>query len=109
MKDKDINIAIAEACGWTHHSNRASKHAFEWESPNSTYMSAPPSYTYDLNAMHKAEKVLTFDQSLLYADYLTETTEGLWADHKRRLDCARATAAQRAEAFLRTINKWEEL
>ena len=60
----------------------------------------------DLNAMHEAEKVLTDGQRIKYGDelakfYQTDKWCVWWA-------IIPATAAQRAEAFLRTIGKWEE-
>lgn len=63
-----------------------------------------PDYPNDLNAMHEAEEVLT-DR----LGYLIElggcvqdaAVEDWWL-------VAHATAAQRAEAFLKTIGKWEE-
>lgn len=73
-----------------------------------------PDYLNDLNAMHEAEKVLTMDQMRLYQDKLC-----WWINHYIYNDRARsgpahhsdfvihATAAQRAEAFLRTIGKWK--
>ena len=60
----------------------------------------PPDYLNDLNAMHDAEKVLTSSQMAPYVDSIQEMNER-WATP------AFATAAQRAEAFLRTIGKWE--
>lgn len=51
-----------------------------------------PDYTKDLNAMHEAE----------------ETVKNVWGKYVKRLnaisDPACATASQRAEAFLRTLN-----
>ena len=60
-----------------------------------------PDFTGDLNAMHEAEKVLTPKQQTEYAYQL------------EALCCPReygwhATAAQRAEAFLKTLNLWTE-
>ena len=57
-----------------------------------------PDYLNDLNAMHEAEKVLTDKQAILY-DSILDLISG-WTFHR--------TAAQRAEAFLRTIGKWED-
>jgi hypothetical protein len=49
--------------------------------------------------MHEAQKVLTtFDEWDIYCVYLGDTQPS----------CAKATARQRAEAFLRTLGKWEE-
>lgn len=64
----------------------------------------------DLNAMHEAEKSLTIDQQAEYwvcLHHLTDADEctGHWLDLKAT-GCA--TAAQRAEAFLKTLGLWEE-
>lgn len=60
-----------------------------------------PDYLNDLNDMHEAEKVLTNEQLEVYCNILHKPNHGVyWAIH--------ATASQRAEAFLRTIGKWEE-
>lgn len=60
----------------------------------------------DLNAMHEAEKVLTDDQWFKYWLFLG----GDWNDSGLigYSSMLHATAAQRAEAFLRTIGKWED-
>ncbi|MEM6885446.1 MAG: hypothetical protein AAF571_10470 [Verrucomicrobiota bacterium] len=50
----------------------------------------------DLNAMHEAEKVLEQDYDILEYNDLLDCMSG----HQ-------STAAQRAEAFLKTISKWE--
>jgi len=64
-----------------------------------------PQYVYDLNAMHQAEKSLTHDQHIDYMEHLGMCSDDyghkVWA-------YVQATAAQRAEAFLRTIGKWED-
>jgi hypothetical protein len=57
-----------------------------------------PDYLNNLNAMHEAENVLTADQ---------------WYEYDRLMPLRdpqkmHATAAQRAEAFLRAIGKWVE-
>jgi hypothetical protein len=60
-----------------------------------------PNYLNDLNAMHEAEKVLTSEQVTSYV-YSLESMNERWSTP------AFATAAQRAEAFLRTIGKCKE-
>jgi hypothetical protein len=60
-----------------------------------------PDYLNDLNAMHEAEATLRFDDRNHYIDRLGETYHDSW-------EFCTATAAQRAEAFLRTIGKWED-
>jgi hypothetical protein len=56
-------------------------------------------YAKDLNLMHEAEATLNEDQLWLMAREI-ERNEDEWY--------FRATARQRAEAFLRTLGKWEE-
>jgi hypothetical protein len=58
-----------------------------------------PDYLNDLNAIHEAEKVLNNVQRERYR------TELVYSHAGRDVF---ATAAQRAEAFLRTIGKWED-
>jgi hypothetical protein len=99
MKPEEQRIAIAEACGWTQ---------CQWNGAYDTLKGVPPirpslfqdipDYLNDLNAMHEAEKVLTAEQIMLYAQKLHFS---VWHYHKYM-----ATAAQRAEAFIRTIGKW---
>jgi len=55
-------------------------------------------YCNDLNAMHEAEKTLTGKH---FEDYLMELLD--FIDEP-----ILANARQRAEAFLRTLGKWEE-
>jgi hypothetical protein len=69
-----------------------------------------PDYLNDLNAMHEAEKVLELTQYWHYADI--HIRDVVMRDNRGRSPAAQtsyacATAAQRAEAFLRTIGKWE--
>lgn len=67
-----------------------------------------PDYPTDLYAMFDAEGFLTMEQLPLYEENIariqTRTEVGAYTHHQR----IRATAAQRAEAFLRTIGKWKE-
>lgn len=72
----------------------------------------PPDYLRDLNAMHRVEKILRAEQTVGYTNELRKVlrkpiTEnesspihGVWEWH--------ATAAQRAEAILRTLRKWKD-
>jgi hypothetical protein len=72
-----------------------------------------PDYLNDLNAMHEAWKTLTVKQNYVYAVKLGEITLdyscGDFRDNLYMLALlAHATAAQRAEAFLRTLNLWQD-
>ena len=68
------------------------------------YNSKIPDYLNDLNAMHKAEKTLNPIQAAEYARILTSIA---WQSEQPVFAPMTATAAQRAEAFLRTLNLWK--
>lgn len=112
MTPEKQRIAIAEACGWW-----ISESLSIWQ--HKTKDGAPPDYLNDLNAMHEAEKLLQWtDQDIKYTNYLFDavginrfyytgaTPEAFPAD--RQFAVFHANATQRAKAFLRTIDKWEE-
>ena len=85
MKPEQQRIAIARACG---------------EDNDSIVRGLIPDYLNDLNAMHEAERTMG-DPQLWdeYQSYLSDAMRNIgWIYH--------ATAAQRAEAFLRTLNLW---
>jgi len=66
-----------------------------------------PDYPCDLNAMHEVEKILTDDQAFPgYYDALAATGKPIPDYDQRHIMCA--TAAQRAEAYLKTINRWDD-
>jgi hypothetical protein len=104
MKPEQQRIAIAKACGWKREFNGDHEDPeWYWIPPNNPDGDDElPDYLNDLNAMNDAEKVLKGGMRSKYDAELT-------------LICSRdynfiweSTAAQRAEAFLRTIGKWEE-
>ena len=111
MTDEQINAAIAEACGFINWDNEfyvnkdGPKFRF-WDYPKG--WNGPsrepwvPLFCTDLNAMHEAEEVLQ-------NQFTAMIEEAYW----RNLQWVKphpiyATARQRAEAFLRTLGKWEE-
>ena len=99
MTDEQINAAIAEACGWTELEECSCGFKQRGNPPEwSAHKKHIPNYCNDLNAMHEAEESLIGD---LWIGYMK------LADIEGSLFGIRATARQRAEAFLRTIGKWE--
>jgi hypothetical protein len=67
-----------------------------------------PDYPNDLNAMREAEDALFSHTMERYANQLAIIV-GNWARHEySQFYIIHATARQRAEAFLRTLRKWEE-
>jgi len=121
MTPEAQRIAIAVACGWKNHDHPdVMQFKQGWTMPEQWCMDPKgvlrfnherPNYLNDLNAMHEAENFLfpveisdLYSPDLVkeYASYLPHICIG----HPG--GAMRATAAQRAEAFLRTIGKWEE-
>ncbi len=82
MNDSEIRVAIAEACG-----------------KEVVYLD----YVNDLNAIHEVEEKI-FNQSDwdTYIGYLIEI-------QPKDQSPVRATARQRAEAFLRVLGKWKDV
>lgn len=113
MSPEAQRIAIAEACGWTDPRTGPYGRLYMFKA-NSGIGEQPPDYPTDLNAMHEAENVLTAYQRQKHGqqlqEILNEAVVGFVEDYARQLAglsrVASATAAQRAEAFLRTIGKW---
>ena len=123
MNPEQQRIAIAEACGWRKGDLRPSWcHPDNWSmAKNGSYevwvsQDKLPDYLNDLNAMHDAEKVLwDTGKAMEFTNRLVGIVclargfrwdKGTEDDHLMCL--SHATASQRAEAFLRTIGKWEE-
>jgi hypothetical protein len=103
MKPEQQRIAIAEACGWKFDTHKDSDGEYSFPVGASWYVI--PDYTDDLNAMHEAETVMTDQQRTSYLDKLYEVCNPhSMLNDDWNLTCS--TAAQRAEAFLRTIGKW---
>lgn len=65
-----------------------------------------PDFSGDLNEMHEAEKAIFPFYATVYSNKLAKVTGAEISDDTEYF-CA--TARQRAEAFLRTIGKWEEV
>jgi hypothetical protein len=118
VKPEKQQIAIAEACGWTTHENPHDNSCHRYSAPKGTSpflgRHALPNYLNDLNAMHEAEKVLTNDDAdsgsqWSYVQQLIDITKAESMEmHREVFIVSTATAAQRAEAFLRTLGKWED-
>ena len=94
MTNEQINVAIAEACGWDSDDIARGYTLCQ-------FTEDVPDYCNDLNAMHEVEKTMGDPQLWVeYQSYLSDAMGHVgWIYH--------ATAAERAEAFLKTIGKWE--
>lgn len=104
MTEKDKRIVIAEFCGY----KRNDLPGQFWDTPHkqgiNPYLaySELPDYLNDLNAMHGAIMKLTKEQ---LREYRKNIQTILSPDCVGGLSAIDATAAQRAEAFLRAIGK----
>jgi hypothetical protein len=107
MKPEAQRIAIAEACGWIKFWEPGDEEQigkWKWHRGNSNVSWRNlPDYLNDLNAMHEAEG--TLDSATLHNAYLPElqriTDDICMETHWR------ASAKDRAKAFLRTLGRWE--
>lgn len=123
MSPEAQRIAIAEACGYR---------AEQWSSTRSWFLKAPdghlahhpldscgtreaifaqesPDYLSDLNAMHEAEKMLPSAEADTFCGILFDLkADSGRASYNWPWCVVHTTAAQRAEAFLKTLGKWEE-
>lgn len=136
MTPEKQRIAIAEACG-THRIERTARSwnpsvmpeepvlvlidrkgltCTYWNNASSgdADFEPPLRYDEDLNAMHEAEKALTNSDDDIgsrwrFVEELIDITRAESMEvHREVFAVVNATAAQRAEAFLRTIGKWEQ-
>lgn len=110
MNADQQRIAIAEACPSVFAVRRFSdgKTQIVWRMDNDTQGPvATVDPLSDLNAMHEAEKTLTHEQRITYWNLLWQSLMvGEVLEHGFRI--LSATAAQRAEAFLKTLNLWQD-
>ena len=104
-------VKIAELCGWTNIHNVDGKlwgiipYAEEFDSQGALENSYEiPNYPDKLDDMHEAENILNAYQKHKY----TLLVRGDYASVESMWILLSDTAAQRAEAFLKTFNLWEE-
>lgn len=103
MNDQEINIAIAEACGWT--VRRVGSGLIGKPKSEQGPLDELPDWANDLNALHEAEKMLPDEVRMNYRFQLQRVVSRTYEENSWLIS---ATARQRAEAFLRTIGKWKE-
>lgn len=105
MKPEEQRIAIAEACGWRF----VYDYTYNFDSPPEFTTISPeggrfcgycPDYLNSLDAMHEAESLIIKRGARAIRDYED-------ALQKHVSNIVFASAAQRAEAFLRTLNLWK--
>ena len=106
MNDGQINTAIAESMGWTdiRPSEKWGLEGRHRDITRGSLLCDIPDYADDLNAMYEVEEVMMINLNKFwrYSEKLNalNTDLGLGGG-------IHTTAAQRAEAYLKTIGKWE--
>jgi len=107
MTPEAQRIAIAEACGWTciERINRFSYGGLRGVDPTGE-SKIIPSYLTDLNVCHEFEKVLSTSPEYMQQHAFNNYAYLLIEMCKHQCNAVSATAAQRCEAFLKTIDKW---
>lgn len=107
MTDEQINDKIGEVLNL-----RSEDKVWIWGINGIDYTSWEcPNFYYSLDSMHQAERVLGYEQ----AEYFELVLSEICARDNHLLEYAlpakfavvHSTASQRAEAFLRALDKWE--
>ena len=110
MNQEHQRIKIAEACGFSNINSVC------WRGNAALHERQIPNYPEDLNAMHEAvhsritspELQQEYFYQLNDAIGLVDSFSPAWIKEFAVFAHSQATAAQRAEAFLRTLDLWEE-
>jgi hypothetical protein len=110
MRDEQINAAIAQECGWENVCQHP-KNPNVWVGQHAGNLLEVPNFCGDLNDMYGAEQYLWRKDYYMRHDYVDELGKLLNPCNWQRMeasDMLDATARQRAEAFLKTLGKWDE-
>lgn len=121
MTPEQQRIALAEWAGWKRPDHPDVMKVKEgWTKPEAWWMCPQgvlrfkhdiPDYLNDLNAVHELEEKLTFEQAEQFEDELCHIVVKCNEQQKKqapwRFAVAHATAAQRCEALLKTLNLWK--
>ena len=127
MTTQEQNVAIAELCGWevpdhvrTKTGKSGSPPDFGKNPKTGKWESGIPNYAADLNAMNDAELhsgLNQIDNSSVRIRWVNALREIVGRECPKNkagaalvsdVDLLTATAAQRAEAFLKTIGAWHD-
>ncbi len=110
MTSEAQRIAIAEVCGWK--PDFDIKDLEFWLNPDGEFCSELPDYLNDLNEIRSVEVKIIFKKgwSFHYESSLDSICERDWrlSNAKIPRHVLHATASQRSEAFLKTLNIWDD-
>jgi hypothetical protein len=116
MSDEQIDCAIAKHMGWKQlrkiQQIVSTHHGWTGIYKNTAHYEFIPEYCQDLNAIHEAEKTLSKRRGEYhtkgwgaYTMFLADINDTFTTETR----LIHSTARQRAEAFLKTIGKWEQI
>jgi hypothetical protein len=114
MKPEQQRIKIAEMCGWKPHKViYPGRVDHGWKNvEGGSFRKSPPDYLNDLNAMREAVMSRTPEEqheiNCTLLDICMKAQSWSCCEDEHWSVTVNATAAQRAEAFLKTLNLWEE-
>ncbi len=118
MNAIDQQIEIAESQGYQHVRSiyDITGMLVGWREDADPKICKLPNYTGCLNAMHEVERSLDDVIAVIYVKNLAELVRPaeneedavFFQSSEWTLNMVAATASQRAEAYLRTINKWKD-
>jgi len=118
MSPVEQQMAIAEALGWRSVKDEHGPCPIPpgWSiqkfvdngEPSFELLSKVPDYLHDLNAMYVAENSLSKDDQLTRYPYFLSAACGQLRQFDFPWPTVHASAAQRAEAFLKTKGLWSE-
>lgn len=102
MTPEEQRIALAEWAGWKELRDGRYK-------KDGVVERFPPDYLNDLNAVHEMEIKLGSSQCAAYRDILEQNNDSYSNMNGSCVDWSlvHATAAQRCEALLKTLNLWK--
>jgi hypothetical protein len=121
MTPEEINRAIAEACGWRRENMPFERHGSRldanprsageawWHNDKAGCQFLPPDYCSDLNAMHEIIQQIpdkAFSDALMRV--IEDSPEWSKGAVEARYATAKASAAQKAEAFLKLRGLWKQ-
>lgn len=106
MSPEAQRVAIAEWMGWRRGEsvNAWTEEITHWVNPRNLGQDLPD-FTNDLNAIHAAEKHLKDSQ---IKQYVANIWRAMHLSPEAFIGTIHATAAQRCEALLRTLDLWSE-
>jgi hypothetical protein len=105
MTDQQINVKIAELCGWKRGRRlHCVESEWVWHNPEGQLRGqcCIPDYANDLNACHEMEKQLNYDDRVRYRILLAGNSGRRNATHPTvEAAMCHASAKERAEAFIK--------